>query len=395
MKRTLSYALLLSAFVPAMFTSCQKKDGGSTDTSKQELTIDEARSYQQRLETKYGNYDLLTTSSGKTIKNYKQVDFSKAYVGENETSFYVEAPISYTTREVVFSTGSGVPSATLKKMTANSFDRFVVYKDKMSGMISEKIVTVIPSADYISKGNKDLYNNHYQSIIKDFSGYVSYRNWKGKFLSSHSYNLANSAPAPTKAARVNDIICNYEIVVRTWVVCEDFDEYGNGVNCADVSIETGMTVCEFTTPDFVNHSAPLPDKDAEYWDGWPEPHTIPAGTSCPQGTRPQESPIMFAAISADGTTFSQTLYSGCFCYGYSFLILEDVTTGVEYSFPIENQNFVLPDCTSLWETNVQIPASVPNGQYFAKIWQDGDLFYHQFELSDGTVVRRFKHTLSR
>jgi hypothetical protein len=108
-----------------------------------------------------------------------------------------------------------------------------------------------------------------------------------------------------------------------------------------------------------------------------------------------ESPIDFAAISPDGSTFSMTLESGCFCEGYSFMILEDVTTGYEYSFPMENQNFPINGCTTLWETNVQIPSYVPNGQYYVKVWQDGDLFYHQFEQIDGIVVRRFKHSLSR
>ncbi len=52
-----------------------------------------------------------------------------------------------------------------------------------------KLCTVIPSDDYLNNGHKDLYNNHYQSIVKEFSGYVSSKDWKGKFLSSQSYNM--------------------------------------------------------------------------------------------------------------------------------------------------------------------------------------------------------------
>ncbi|WP_315818531.1 hypothetical protein [Paraflavitalea speifideaquila] len=180
-----------------MFVSCQKKQTederiATPEQLSNKLTVADAKSYLQRLESKYGNYDLIK-KAGKVEKNVKQVDFSHAYIGENETSFFVEAPIAYTTREVVLGTNSGMPNATLNQLFKSSFDRFVVYKDKKSGLVNEKIVTVIPSAHYLSNSRKDLYDNHYQRIDKEFSGYISYRNWKGQFLSSQSFNMGKAA----------------------------------------------------------------------------------------------------------------------------------------------------------------------------------------------------------
>ena len=136
----------------------------------------------------------------------------------------------------------------------------------------------------------------------------------------------------------------------------------------------------------------MPGSTDPYWEGWPDPQNIPGTNSCPSGARVVESPIMYAAVNA--TSFSVTFWGACFCQGYSFIILEDVPTGTEYSFPIENQNFLWNDCTTLWETNVQIPASVPNGEYFVKVYLDGDVFYHQLEMN-GSIIKRWKQTLLR
>lgn len=390
MKKSLNLTIFISVIFAAMFVSCKKNhsEGGSSE----KLTVEDATSYLQRLESKYGNYDTIKIA-GKTEKNFKTVDFSKAYVGENETSFFVEAPISYTSREIVLSTGSSIPKVTLNKMLSNSFDRFVVYKDKGSGMVSEKIVTVIPSADYLNNDHSDLYNNHYLSIVKDFSGFVSYKDWKGKFLSSKSYNLGNAGVTmQAKAARVNEVRCNTETIYRGYYWCEDFDQWGNGVNCDEAFIAYEAIVCKVVDPFFVDHSAPIPGSNDTYWQNWPDPSFVPPYNTCPTGVRVNESPILYAAVNA--TTFSVSVYGGCECPGYSFIILEDVPTGTEYSFPIVTHNYLKPDCNTLWETNVQIPASVPNGEYFVKVWFDGDVFYHQFE-QDGTILRRFSHTLFR
>lgn len=383
MKKSLSLTLFVSAIFAAMFVSCQKNPSEGGNQLSETLTLEDAKSYHQRIESKHGNFDLVTVS-GKTFKNFKRVDFSQAYIGENETSFFIEAPISYTTREIVFSAGSGMPKSTVNKMLSNSFDRLVIYKDKMSGMVSEKIVTIIPSVEY---STKDLSNNHYLNISKEFSGYVSYRDWKGKFLSSQSYNQAN------ETARVNDVMCQTETVYHGYLLCEDVDENGYVINCDYfVLVAFPVEVCTMVPPVFHNHQAPLPGANDSYWTGFPDPQVSPGNPCPPYGARVNESPIMFAGVS--GSSFSVTLYEACFCQGYSWIILEDVTTHAEYPFPIAIQNFLMTECTSIWETNVQIPASVPNGQYFVKVNLDADVFYHQLE-QNGTVTKRWKHTLSR
>ncbi len=174
--------------------------------------------------------------------------------------------------------------------------------------------------------------------------------------------------------------------IRGYAWCEDFDEHGNPVNCDYVIIEEEHLVCT---------ASPVPTDNSSF-EGWPDPQTIPPPTSCPTGLRLTESPIIGAGIAVDGSSFKVQFVGGCECPGYSFLILEDVPTGTEYSFPIDTHNYLLPDCFSFWETDIQIPASVPNGQYFIKCWFDGDLFYHQFEnVNTQEIISRFKHTLSR
>jgi hypothetical protein len=400
MRKIVRLTMCVSVIFAGMFVSCKKN---SSEGKSIGLTVEDAKSSLQRLESKYGNYDIIKMSDDKTTKSFKTVDFSKAYVGENATSFFVEAPISYTTREIVLNADPYMPKAMLNKMFKNSFDRFVVYKDKMSGLVSEKIVTVIPSDDYISKGKKDLHNIHFQNIAKDFSGYVINKSWKGKFLSSQSYNLGNDVSgngqvlkSDTKDARVNDVSCNYETYYRGYAWCEDFDENGNGVNCDYIIIEYQGMVCDIVDPVTHNHSAPLPDTNDPYWDwaGWPPGQGDPPPSTCPTGPRYTESPILYAAIAQDGLSFSVTIDGMCECPGYSFIILEDVATGTQYDFPIEVHNIIRPDCPRYWETNALIPASVPNGTYFINCWFDGDLFTHSVD-KDGVITTRFRHTLQR
>jgi hypothetical protein len=304
MRKHLSFALYISVISAAMFTSCQKK-GESPDTSKLRLTLEDAKSYYQRLVSKYGDYDLVRVGDT-TGKSIKQVDFSKAYIGENETTFFVEAPISYTKREVILNTGSAIPKATLEEMFKNSFDRLVIYKDKISGMVNEKIVTVIPSADYISKGLKDLYNNHYQSIAKDFSGYVSNKNWKGRFQSSQSYHLGETVArtTPPKTAKVNSSSCWTEIEYRATYECVAYNSAGLGLICTVYLYEQEVTVCDPNPGPPHSHPALFPGPDDPYWNGWPDPQNIPGANGCPVGPRYYESPITYAYVGWEGSTFT-------------------------------------------------------------------------------------------
>lgn len=397
MLKHLSFIVYVFSFF-ALFTSCQRKSE-MMGPPKPPLTLEDAKAYYQRLVIKYGNYDLIKVDD-KVEKSFKEVDFSKAFIGENETSFFVEAPISYTIRAVELNTRSKLPKAMLQEMHKQSFDRLVIYKDKISGMVNEKVVTFMPSADYIAQGLKNLHNNHYQSLAKEFSGYVSNKDWKGKFQSSQSYQSVRAiAPAkPPITAKATTFSCEVETHYSTTGLCI---LNPSGWDCYINVVEYEVLVCSGPPPPAHNHTIPIPGPTDPYWNGWPDPQNIPGSDSdCRTGPRYYESPIAYAAIGYNGTVYDGNTLSvtfeggGCFCYGYSFLILEDVATGTEYPFPIENQNFILPNCTSLWESNVQIPANVPNGWYYVKVWQDGDVFYHQYE-KNGVIQRYIRHLLQR
>lgn len=381
MKRIVSLTILVSVIFAAV--SCKKNQSADKNAG---LSVEDAKTYLQRLETKYGNYDSIKIP-GKTGKNLKKVDFSKAYIGENERSYFVEAPITYTAREIVFFTSAGIPEATLKKMSDNSFDRFVVYKDKMSGMVSEKIVTYIPSADYVSNGHNYLYNNHYQSIVKDFSGYVSNRDWRGRFQSSQQYKLGKAVAQQSNNARTMGGTCDFQTLYHSYLFCEDFDPVtGDKVNCYDVYLPYTALVCT---------SEPQNPGDPNF-PGWPDPQGGTAPSSCPSGPRLTESPITYAGFSPDGLSLTVQFVGGCECPGYSFVILEDVTTGTEYTYPIDIHNYPMPDCYTFWESTFPIPASIPNGSYYVKCWFDGDLFYHQLEnVNTQEIIRRLQHALIR
>jgi hypothetical protein len=398
--KTLKIAIALSLIFAIILVACKKKYSGETniDTNRvsEKLTVEYAKSYHQSFENKYGNYDLIKIS-GKTEKNFKHVDFSRAYIGENETSFFVEAPISYTTRQISLRNSSSIPTSTLEKMFSYSSDRLVVYKDKISGMISEKIVTIIPSIDYLSNGHKNLSHNHYQSMVNDFSGYVSYKDWKGQFLSSQYYDKGLASNGVTRQPRnylkiqqVNSTNCEEGFIYTGYVNCEDYDADGNGVNCDYVIIATKTQICEYVPPH--THPSPLPPANDPYWDGYPDPIPDPESV-CPSGPRQVESPVSF--VTTSGSSFSLIFIDACFCQGYSWVIFEDITTGIEYSVPITNQNFLVSGCTYYWETKSQIPDNIPNGQYYIKVNLDGDVFYHQFDNATGTIIKRFKHTISR
>ena len=403
MKKNLTTAICASVVFVAIFVSCQKspaKDSSDNilNHSSKKFTIEDAKNYHQFIEGKFGNFDLITIS-GKTEKNFKRVDFSHAYTGETETSFYIEAPITYTKRQIVFSGSSDMPTSIIKKMVSKSFDRIVIYKDKKSGMVSEKILTVIPGVEYLSNDPKDLYNNHYQSVVKEFSGYLSYKSWKGQLLSTQAYNLGvvryekRLTLKGANMAKVADYDCDPGMIYTMYSWCEDYDEFGMGVNCESIIFGTPVQICDMVSPTFHNHTTPLPGVLDPYWDGFPTtPPQVSPEAPCDPSSRVLESPIVYASVSNVGSEFSLYFWDACFCQGYSWIIFENVATGVEYSVPISNQNFLIPGCNMLWETHSQLPANIPSGDYFIKVYLDGDVFYHQFE-QNGTVIKRWKHTV--
>ncbi|GAB3904201.1 hypothetical protein [Mucilaginibacter boryungensis] len=393
--RTLKITIVIILFFAANF-ACKKNQSKETSVSEK-LTVVVAEAYYNSLDTKYGNYDTINIA-GKTEKILKKVDFSKAYVGENKTSFFVEVPITYTRRSIILKGASGITSV-LKEMAENSFDRLVIYKDKVSGMVTEKIMTIMPTAEYLTKGYKGLHDNHFLNMSKDFSGYVTYKSWKGKFLSTQSYNLGGVSDN-NRGLIINKLKIqttdSYESCVAgvyyfMYWNC-DYDQNGDPVNCEQVVEEVPAQICTINPPNFSNGESPIPTTTSDFWTGWPEPQDTTTG-ECP-GARYPESPIMWAAAS--GSNFSMTLYQACTCYGYSWVIFEDTTTGDEYSVPISNQQFLLAGCTVEWETHFQIPTTIPNGQYYVKVNLDGDVFYFQLQsYTDGTILKRYVVPISR
>jgi hypothetical protein len=393
MKNLLRTTILIGLIVATMIVSCRKNqlkdpDGSLEDRSLANLTVGEAKLYHQAIAAKQGDYDLIKIQ-GKTEKISKSVDFSQPYIGENETSFFVEVPITYSKRVVAFTGRPGMPTAILKKMLANSFDRLVISKDKTTGFVSEKIVTIIPSAAYSTEDRKGLYNNnHYQSMAEGFSGIVSYKSWKGQLLSSQSYNPDIIITEGVKFG----VDCATYTVYVFFAWCEDYDADGWGINCDWTAIDVvDIYICAYDGNENL-HNHPLPPVNDSYWSGFPDPQNIPTATACPGTPRVLESPIMYSG--ALGSAFSMTLYDACFCQGYSWVIFEDIATGVEYPVPIANQTFLMTGCTAMWKTTFTIPTNIPNGDYFTKVYLDGDVFYHQFQ-QDGIIIKRFKQTILR
>jgi len=187
MKRIYSLPLI-SLFLILFTNSCNKDfDTPSNDNSQPENSNWATAYYKQlireqgRKVSKVKNTTGISTSSV-NFQNYKHTIWKKAYYSETSKATFVEIPLLYNQRSALIKSKVKITEAEELEIYRTSFDRLIIYKDKKTGEIDQRIVTYIPSLTYLRAHNRDISHNRIDKLDKDFSGYLEYKNWNGKRL---------------------------------------------------------------------------------------------------------------------------------------------------------------------------------------------------------------------
>ena len=114
--------------------------------------------------------------------NLKHTIWKKAYYSETDKAFFVEIPVLYNQRSSMVKSKTKLTVEEQQEVFRGSFDRLVIYKDKKTGNIGQKLLTYIPDLMYLRKHNKDISHNQINKMDKDFEGYLLYRSWSGTNL---------------------------------------------------------------------------------------------------------------------------------------------------------------------------------------------------------------------
>lgn len=110
--------------------------------------------------------------------NKKYVMFPKRYISETKDLSLVEVPLYYNRKLVSSLSSPGEPGNLTEGIRSASFDRLVIYKNKKTGKIDQRIVRFVPDSAYLSL-KKDLSKNHVNKLDPDFSGNMFYMKWDG------------------------------------------------------------------------------------------------------------------------------------------------------------------------------------------------------------------------
>lgn len=193
-KSILVYSGFMLLFIIAVFFSCERA-AISIDSNKSELQVNDpsvplnvelAEKYYKTLRANDGNKVAIknTTTLSDNRPNRKYLIFKKAYTSSTSKATFVEVPLFYNKRPSnIIGTKEQFPKqAEANRILTSSFDRLIIYKDKKTGKIDQRIVTYIPDRSYLERHNNDASHNYINQLDPDFSGMLIYKSWDGKAL---------------------------------------------------------------------------------------------------------------------------------------------------------------------------------------------------------------------
>lgn len=186
MKKTLIVVFSLFLCL-SVFYACQKKDYAEEfNKPGQALNTELAHAYFYSTLGKNGANVVKNSgdkNSSDTRKNYKIPMFKKAYTSSTDQYSFVEVPLFYNQRTAILlkSRDSSKMSTNDHKILMSSFDRLIIFKDKKTGEINQRIVTYLPDADYVNK-HSDLSGNQIDKLSKKFNGHLIYKTWEDEVL---------------------------------------------------------------------------------------------------------------------------------------------------------------------------------------------------------------------
>ncbi|MBB2146193.1 hypothetical protein GM921_11900 [Pedobacter sp. LMG 31464] len=117
--------------------------------------------------------------------NMKIPIWQKAMEGKTRLYDFVEVPLKYTSKvtPMLYSheEGKNTVKTANKDVLKASLDRLIIYKNK-DGKVNQRIISFIPTEQYLARHNGDISHNRSNKLDKDFDGTLIYREWNGAFL---------------------------------------------------------------------------------------------------------------------------------------------------------------------------------------------------------------------
>ncbi|TZF82290.1 hypothetical protein FW774_16530 [Pedobacter sp. BS3] len=258
MKSKFTYTLFLLLLITGIFYACRKefsKPDAATlardlaDPSKP-LTIATGKFYYRSLIKREGK---IVPKTGNSVSSEKRVNkkyslFSKAMQLESSRYYYLEMPIVYNQRHSLIVNENDASSANdvNQKVLRASFDRLVIYKDKQTGVVNQRIITFVPDAACIGKFSKNVKSNRTGKLDKNFSGWLVYQKWDGTKL--FAIKIKNGKPAGRLTfKRVKKNTKPTKNQVKNWV-CVTYHWIEYEITCFTVSAEEGDEEVCFWVP---------------------------------------------------------------------------------------------------------------------------------------------------
>jgi hypothetical protein len=266
-------AAVLTILSLVIFFACRKTDFSSSAAKNKAITdpsvaldVPLAKRYYKILKTEQGidvtAAHIAVPASDNRPPNTKHPIWQRAVTGETSKAWFVEVPLFYNQRPstvITLNEPKQDMATTVKKLNA-SFDRLVIFKNKQTGKVDQRIVTYMPDTAYLNKHGKDISNNGINRMDKNFSGYQVFRKWDGttlfarkikdgkiekrfKAINQQSKNRARTATTETY---VCDFVCidHYEQRCYTTISGEfETTECGDweyvGTDCYDYCYDDG------------------------------------------------------------------------------------------------------------------------------------------------------------
>lgn len=277
MKRKALFAVI--GIIALLTYSCRKELSGLLETEIEKKLKDPTLALDSAQAKEYYKNFLKPQSLVKTARtsdsreNKKYVMFPKRYVSETKDVSFVEVPLYYYRKPVSFLTTSDDSKNLSDAMREAAFDRLVIFKNKHTGQIDQRIVRFIPDDLYLSL-KKDLSKNHVNNLDPDYSGYMFYLKWDGtplRVLRIVNGKVSQRIPLEKAKTKKNSatikgcsIICYREWERQCWIPSPEDDDDQQVCTEWYLSYEFCWEECDDPDP----NPDPNPDPDPD-----PEPGT--------------------------------------------------------------------------------------------------------------------------
>ena len=196
------YLRFFLVFLAIAFTiSCTKE---LISIPKDALTIEKAKAWYEKQQTE--PVIILKSSKSNMTVNCTP-DWTGALASNNANYEVVETPLTSLTK-FGFSTQESMELSKKNNDPSllNSYSRFLVEKNKKTGLRDGYIMTVIGDAEYLKTRKNQLSSNTYLKKDKDFSGYVLFHNTDGVFVNGWHYKNGIATGTMTLAAPNQSLI---------------------------------------------------------------------------------------------------------------------------------------------------------------------------------------------